>query len=85
MPGAIPTVWEGQAYPSMASAARALGVSKSAMWQAIEQGRGLTGAGRRGVKCYVDGKVYPSAKDAADALGVTPAAISKRRAKMRNG
>ena len=54
--------------------------------KALDDGRDIGGKrGRRGVKCYVDGKVYPSAKDAADALGVTPAAISKRRAKMRNG
>lgn len=84
MPAAVPVRMCGNEYQSLTDAARDLGVSKSAVWVALESGRDIGGKrGRRGVKCYVSGAVYPSVKDAALALGISSAAVSKRRAKMR--
>jgi DNA-binding transcriptional LysR family regulator len=82
----IETAMAGQVFPSLSEAARALGVSVSAVWLALEQGREVGGKrGRPGVRCYVDGRVYPSVKAASEAMGITPAAVSKRRAKQRAG
>jgi DNA-binding Lrp family transcriptional regulator len=82
----IKTVMAGQEFPSISEASRALGVSVSAVWLALEEGREVGGKrGRPRVRCYVDGRVYQSVKDAAEAMGISSAAVSKRRAKMRAG
>ena len=86
MAGPIETAMAGRVFPSLSEAGRALGCSVSAVWLALEEGREVGGKrGRRGVRCYVDGKIYPSVKAASEAIGISPAAVSKRRAKQRNG
>lgn len=74
----------GVDYPSQAAAARALGVSASAIGMALAVGRpdsaGLgsgAGGGHPGKPCWYRGKRYPSRTAAAKACGVSVAAVSK--------
>ncbi len=85
MPAPVPTMMNGRRFPSMAAAARALGVSRYAVWLAVERGQSSVGRkpGRPGMRCYVWGKVYPSLTAAAAAHGLSRQAASKARAKLR--
>jgi DNA-binding transcriptional LysR family regulator len=70
----------GREYPSQVAAAKALGVSRHAIWLAIEQGR-EDSVGRRAKPtlckpCTINGTRYGSRTEAAEALGVTVSAIS---------
>lgn len=65
----IPTLIRGVLYESMSDAARKLGVSYSAIWNAAERGAlDSVGMSRRSVN--VRGNCYPSISAAARALGV---------------
>lgn len=86
MAAPVPVAMLGRHFQSISEAARVLGVSRSAIWRAIEEGRDVGGKrGAPGVRCYFRGRQYPSVKAAAEAHGVTSAAVSKARMKMRAG
>jgi hypothetical protein len=75
--------WNGTVYPSISAAAKAAGVSRQAMSEAVTQNRlHSVGKGTHGFKhrCPVaaHGWHWPSQKDAAAALGVTPYVIWSR-------
>lgn len=70
----IQTMIRGVMYESMAEAARALGVSAHAIWDAAERGRlDRVGLGRRQVS--VRGVEYESMSAAARGLGVNHATV----------
>lgn len=83
----IPTKIRGVIYPSQAAAARALGVSQTTVFHAIEAGReDQVGLGRPGAPpkpCYMNGRRWPSIRAAAAALGVSKTAISRARRQGR--
>ena len=91
---AVPTRIRGVDYPSMGAAARALGVTRGAIWYAMEKGTldrcGLgaigIGAAVTGLRkpCWYRGKHYPSRSDAARAHGVSVSAVSRSVAKMHD-
>jgi transposase-like protein len=88
MPLPVPVLINGQHFPSMSEAARTLGVTRTSIWKAIEEGREAVGQDigyHLRVRCYFKGRMYPSVKAAAEAHGITSAAVSKARAKMRAG
>jgi biotin operon repressor len=70
----------GREYPSQAAAGKALGVSRHAIWLAIEQGREATVGTRTKPTlckpCTINGTRYASRTEAAEALGVSVCAIS---------
>lgn len=81
------TVIRGTEYPSITAAAKALGVTKQAVWRALEEGR-VDGVGqglnRRPAKeCYINGARWNSRTAAARALRVSTAAISSAIAQGR--
>lgn len=71
----------GRDFPTQVAAGKALGVSRQAIWLAIEQGREATVGTRTkpGLcrPCTINGRRYGSRTEAARALGVTVCAISK--------
>jgi microsomal dipeptidase-like Zn-dependent dipeptidase len=74
---ALPITIRGTTYPSRADAARALGISVSAVSYAARNG-GLdrVGLGSK-IPVTIRGTTYPSIADAAASLGVVPSAISE--------
>ena len=78
-----PVCIRGTIYISQAAAARALGVSPSAISIALDEGRidtvglRLKSGGHPGRPCWSRGKRYPSRTAAAKACGVSVAAVSK--------
>ena len=86
MPKPQPCRIGGVDYPSQAAAARALGLSHTAIWAAVDEGRvhQMPGQqGRPGTPTWVKGKRYPSRQAAADALGISPHALGMRLLRMR--
>jgi hypothetical protein len=74
----VRTIIRGVEYPSMAAAARALGVNRVAVWQAAERGTlNRVGFGDK-VPVIIDGITYPSLSEAARALGITHQSVSSR-------
>ena len=74
-----PTLIRGVLYPSQKDAAQALNVTKSAISNALTEGRidtvGMIGAPPK--PCYVNGRRWRSRTDAARAIGCTLAAVSR--------
>lgn len=75
MPARTPCTVRGKTYPSIAAAARALGVTTSALWQRIERGTQDRAGAPRGKPVEARGVRYASTKEAAAALGVRPGVI----------
>lgn len=77
----VPITVLGQRYPSMTAAARALGVSVSAMHKAYHTGRPEMAGKLRGRNqsqpLTVNGVWYPSIAAAARALGRDPETLAK--------
>jgi len=75
----VRTIIRGVEYPSMAAAARALGVNRVAVWQAAERGwLDGVGTGMKRTPVTIDGITYPSLSDAGKALGITRQAVASR-------
>lgn len=83
-----PVTIRGVNYPSHSAAARALGVSASAVSAAVALGTqdhiglgnaGRSRIGRRGNPITIGGVTYPSQSTAARALGVSTSTISRYR------
>ncbi len=74
----VRTIIRGVEYPSMAAAARALGVHRSVVWRAAERGTlDRVGFGDK-VPVTIDGITYPSLSEAGRALGITRQAVASR-------
>lgn len=73
-----PVKIRGTEYPSMTAAAKALGVSRSVVWQAKSEGRlDTVGTGVNATPCIIHGKEYPSIMEASRQLNVNPRSISR--------
>lgn len=87
---ATPVVIRGVQYPSQTSAARALGVPQSAVYQALERGT-LDGVGlgrnhHSKIRMRVDGVEFESIADAAREIGIRPDnLVSSRRIRDKKG
>lgn len=77
----VPTTIRGVEYPSRYAAAKALGVSATAIYEGIEHGYldrvGLDGAGRS-EPVSIRGRVFPSQRAAARFFKVHQSVISRR-------
>lgn len=87
---ATPVVIRGVQYPSQTSAARALGVPQSAVYQALERGT-LDGVGlgrnhHSKLRMMVDGVEFESIADAAREIGMRPdCLVSRRKIRHKKG